>query len=76
MSEKIPEIFLNTMFEYDGFGCHCVKDTENVAPNEPPQTTLKLYTDISKPLRFASKGLQECCGSSFTRDKVWALARE
>lgn len=53
MSEKIPEIFLNTMFEYDGFGCHCVKDTENVAPNEPPQTTLKLYTDISKPLRFA-----------------------
>lgn len=53
MSEKIPEIFLNTMFEYDGFGCHCVKDTENVAPNEPPKTTLKLYTDISKPLRFA-----------------------
>ena len=53
MPEKIPEIFLNTMFEYNGFGCCCVKDTENVAPDEPPKTTLKLYTDISKPLRFA-----------------------
>lgn len=53
MPEKIPEIFLNTMFEYDGFGCCCAKDTENVAPDEPPKTTLKLYTDISKPLRFS-----------------------
>lgn len=53
MPEKISEMFLNTMFEYDGFGCCCVKDTENVAPDEPPKTTLKLYTDISKPLRFS-----------------------
>lgn len=53
MSEKISEIFFNTMFEYDGFSCCCAKDTENVVPNEPPKTTLKLYTDISKPLRFA-----------------------
>lgn len=53
MSDKIPEIFLNTMFEYNGFGCCCAKDTENVAPDEPPKTTLKLYTDISKPLHFA-----------------------
>lgn len=53
MLEKIPEIFLNTMFEYDGFGCCCAKDTENVIPGERPKTTLKLYTDISKPLRFA-----------------------
>lgn len=53
MPEKISEMFLNTMFEYDGFGCCCAKDTENVAPDEPPKTTLKLYTDISKPLRFS-----------------------
>lgn len=53
MPEKISEIFLNTMFEYDGFGCCCVKDTENVAPGEPPKTTLKLYSDISKQLRFS-----------------------
>lgn len=53
MPEKISEIFLNTMFEFDGFGCCCAKDTENVAPDEPPKTTLKLYTDISKPLHFS-----------------------
>lgn len=53
MSEKISEIFLNSMFEYDGFSCCCAKDTENVILGEPPKTTLKLYTDISKPLRFA-----------------------
>ena len=53
MNEKISEIFLNSMFEYDGFSCCCTKDIENVAPDEPPKTTLKLYMDISKPLRFA-----------------------
>ena len=53
MPEKISEMFLNTMFEYDGFGCCCAKDTENVAPDEPPKTTLKLYTDASKALRFS-----------------------
>lgn len=53
MDKKIPEIILNTMFEYDGFGCFCAKDIENVAPDEPPKTTLKLYNDMSKTLRFA-----------------------
>ncbi len=53
MPEKISEMYLNTMFEYDGFGCCCAKDTENVAPDEPPKTTLKLYTDTAKPLRFS-----------------------
>lgn len=53
MEKKIPEIFINTMFEYDGFGCCCAKDTENVVPDEPPKTTLKLYSDTSKPLHFA-----------------------
>ncbi len=53
MSEQISEIFMNTMFEYSGFCCHCAKDTENLTPDEPPKTTLKLYTDISKSLRFA-----------------------
>ena len=53
MPEKISEMFLNTMFEYDGYGCYCAKDTENIFPDKPPKTTLKLYTDASKPLRFS-----------------------
>lgn len=53
MPGKTSEMFLNTMFEYDGFSCCCVKDTENVTPDEPPKTTLKLYTDATKPLRFS-----------------------
>jgi hypothetical protein len=53
MAEKISEIILNTMFEYSGYGCKCVKDTENVAPDMPPKTTLKMYEDITRPLAFS-----------------------
>lgn len=53
MADKIPEIFLNTMFEYDGYSCLCVKDIENVAPDMPQKTTLKLYADMSNPLHFS-----------------------
>ncbi len=31
MEGKISEIFLNNMFECDGYTCHCEKDIENVA---------------------------------------------
>ncbi|GLI52212.1 hypothetical protein TSYNTROOL_22980 [Tepidanaerobacter syntrophicus] len=53
MDKKISEIFLNSLFEYDGYACHCEKDIENVAPGQPPKTTLKLYSDINKPLHFS-----------------------
>lgn len=53
MSKKIPEIFFNNMFECNSFACHCTKDIENVAPGQPPRTTLKLYADENQPLRFA-----------------------
>ncbi|MBP2658200.1 MAG: hypothetical protein H6Q69_1232 [Firmicutes bacterium] len=53
MAEKISEIFLNNMFECDGYACHCEKDIENVAPGMPPKTTLKLYCELDKPLRFS-----------------------
>lgn len=53
MTGKISEIFLNNMFECDGYTCHCEKDIENVAPGIPPKTTLKLYCELDKPLLFS-----------------------
>ena len=53
MAGKISEIFLNNMFECDGYTCHCEKDIENVAPGIPPKTTLKLYCELDKPLLFS-----------------------
>lgn len=56
MSKKLSDITSNTMFGFDGYGCKCVKDTENVAPGQPPRTTLKMYDDLSKPLSFSYVG--------------------
>lgn len=53
MSKKISEFFLNNLFEFDGYTCHCEKDTENISPGIPPKTTLKLYCDLDKPLHFS-----------------------
>lgn len=53
MAEKFSEIFLNSMFECNSFACHCEKDIKNVAPGQPPKTTLKLYCDMNKPVRFS-----------------------
>ena len=53
MSSTISEIFLNNQFECHSYACCCDKDIKNVAPGEPPKTTLKLYADISQPLDFS-----------------------
>lgn len=53
MNKKISEIFVSTMFECNGYACHCMKDIENIIPGEEPVTRLKLYADQSKPLHFA-----------------------
>ncbi|MCK9479272.1 MAG: hypothetical protein M0R40_07210 [Firmicutes bacterium] len=53
MAKRISRIFLNSMFKCDNYVCHCEKDIKNVAPGQPPKTTLKLYCDINKPLHFS-----------------------
>lgn len=53
MSNKIPEIPLNTMFQHDGYGCLCAKDTVNTFPNEHPTVILKLCPDTSTQLLFS-----------------------
>ena len=53
MAEKISEFFLNNLFECGGYACHCEKDIKNVVPGMPPETTLKLYSELDKPLRFS-----------------------
>ena len=42
MAKKISELFMNSLFEYDSYTCKFEKDIENVAPDQPPRTTLKL----------------------------------
>ena len=56
VKRKIPEIILNTMFEYDGYACKCVKDTENESPNSSPKITLKMYEVSATSLYFSYVG--------------------
>lgn len=51
--EKNTDIFLNNLFQCENYACNCVKDIENVAPDMPPKTTLKLYADSSRLLNFS-----------------------
>lgn len=53
MDEKISGISLKTMFQYDGYGCRCAKDTVNQFPDEDPIVTLKLCPDTSTRLCFS-----------------------
>ncbi|WP_304003117.1 hypothetical protein [Faecalicoccus pleomorphus] len=53
MDEKIFGISLKTMFQHEGYGCLCAKDTVNTSPDEAPTVTLKVCPDISTQLLFS-----------------------
>ena len=53
MNEIISEISLKTMFQYEGYGCLCAKDTVNTSPDEAPTVTLKVCPNISSHLLFS-----------------------
>lgn len=53
MDEKISGISLKTMFQHEGYGCLCAKDTVNTSPDEAPTVTLKVCPDISTQLLFS-----------------------
>ena len=53
MDEKISEISLKTMFQHEGYGCLCAKDTVNTSPDEAPTVTLKVCPDTSTQLLFS-----------------------
>ena len=53
MSSVFSEIFVNNLFELDSYSCKCEKDTNNIIPGEPPETTLKLYSLADKPIHFS-----------------------
>lgn len=53
MSSVFSEIFVNNLFELDSYACGCEKDTKNLIPGEPPETTLKLYSLTDKPIHFS-----------------------
>lgn len=60
MAKKISELFMNSLFEYDSYTCKFEKDIENVAPDQPPRTTLKLIAQHNQPIHFSyasQKGL-------------------
>ena len=53
MSSVFSEIFVNNLFELDSNACKCEKDTKNVVPGEPPETTLKIYSLSDRPIHFS-----------------------
>lgn len=53
MNEKISGISLKTMFQYEGYGCLCAKDTVNTSPGEAPTVTLKVCLDPNAHLLFS-----------------------
>ena len=40
VSSVFSDFFVNNLFELNGYACKCDKDTNNVIPGEPPETTL------------------------------------
>ena len=60
MAKKIFDSFMSSLFEYDSYTCKFEKDIENVAPGQPPRTTLKLTARQDQPIHFSyapQKGL-------------------
>ena len=53
MAKKISELFMNSLFEYDSYTCKFEKDIENVAPDQPPRTTLKLIAQHNHTIHFS-----------------------
>lgn len=53
MDEKISGISLKTMFQHEGYGCLCAKDTVNTSPDEAPTVTLKVCPDTRTQLLFS-----------------------
>lgn len=53
MSSVFSEIFVNNLFELDSYACKCEKDTNNIVPGEPPETTLKMYSLSDQPIHFS-----------------------
>lgn len=53
MDEKISGISIKTMFQHEGYGCLCAKDTVNTSPDEAPTVTLKVCPDTSTQLLFS-----------------------
>ena len=52
VSSVFSEFFVNNLFELNSYACKCEKDTKNVVPGEPPETTLKLYSLSDHPAHF------------------------
>lgn len=53
MEQKIPGISLKTMFQYEGYGCHCAKDMINESPGNAPTVILKICPETSVRLLFS-----------------------
>lgn len=53
VSSVFSEIFVNNLFELDSYACMCEKDTKNIVPGEPPETTLKIYGLADQPIHFS-----------------------
>lgn len=53
MSKNNINFYENNLFIFKGHACNCAIDTNNIAPNLPPETTLKIQSNHEHNIVFA-----------------------
>lgn len=53
MTENAENFFENNLFRFENAHCECATDVINVAPNQPPITTIKVQSIPNEKIQFA-----------------------
>ena len=53
MTENTENFFENNLFRFENAHCECATDILNVAPNQPPMTTIKVQSILGEKIQFA-----------------------
>ena len=53
MTENAENFFENNLFRFENAHCECATDVINVAPNQPPITTIKVQSIPGEKIQFA-----------------------
>lgn len=53
MTENTENFFENNLFRFENDHCECATDTINIAPGQPPVTTIKVQAIPGNKIQFA-----------------------
>ena len=53
MAEINDSFYENNLFRFDNSPCNCAVDTHNIAPNQPPETVIKVQSISGEKIQFA-----------------------